>query len=65
MICGIYYSGWTQNLQERASEWDDWDELVDRGSLLFIENGAILICSFMICFVFYRFAYSGKRTPGL
>jgi len=34
MICGIYFSGWMQNLQERASEWDDWDELVDRGSFL-------------------------------
>ncbi|KAG0605340.1 hypothetical protein M758_9G050500 [Ceratodon purpureus] len=22
--------GWTQNLQEKATEWDDWDELVDR-----------------------------------
>lgn len=56
MICGIYYSGWMQNLQERASEWDDWDELVDRGSLLIIENGVILSRACMICFVSYRFA---------
>lgn len=31
---GIYVSGWMQNLQEKADEWDDWDELVDRGLLL-------------------------------
>lgn len=28
---GICVSGWVQNLQEKAAEWDDWDELVDRG----------------------------------
>lgn len=39
MIREIFYSAWMQNLQEKASEWNDWDELEDRGTLLCIEMG--------------------------
>ena len=58
MICGMYDLGWMQDLQEKATEWDDWDELVDRGWFLFYQNGRCLICAYMICFEFPCFLLS-------
>ena len=50
MICGMHDPGWMQNLQEKATDWDDWDELMDRGWLLFYQNVHYLIYVYMICF---------------
>lgn len=62
-------SGWMQNIQEKASEWDDWDELVERGALLTIELGIIIISlltyDLRFCFLsIFLCLYSGRQPPG-
>lgn len=47
---GIIVSGWMQNLQEKAAEWDDWDQLVDRGWSALNCNGNLFISRCLLSF---------------
>lgn len=66
--------GWMKNLEEKAAEWDDWDDLMDRGKTSHHKNEHIcfyfFVCMWhlLVILAWLDFMYAnhaGNRAPSL